>query len=851
MKQTVFCLLLLGLFLNLDAQFKHFYYDDNNGKRTLLNVNESEMVLGLDIAENQELMVYCDSDRATFRPQKTEVWKKYLAVDVEYLSGHSKALELSWFVKNKDGLFFQSLDKTLITPNQKTTIKISLQSKEQKWQGINNLDSWNPIVQAVIFCVGWKIKTADNSGKVKFSNLRYEEERTLDKLIFLDVNFPSEVKQYQRFESKFNLSNDYFNPFDDEEIKCDAVVVEPDGRVLEFPAFYTQNYQHTRFYSEEHIQAVGRPSWAIRFTPTKLGKHQIYLKASENKSVAIESKKFEFDVTANSNPKNKGFVRVDAVNNLFFAFDNGERFYPVGINLHTNIDTRSEGVFGIEPRADGGNFDYEEYFRACKKANINAVEIWLASWAFAIEWTSENKNFYGLGRYNMTNAARFDQILELAEKYDIYVHLTIDNHGKMSTQSDPEWDHNPLNLKNPFAIANGALLDTPALFFVQGEETPTLKYYRQKNRYIAARWGAYSSIFGMELWNENNLTENFGEHYNSGAVVDWIGKRAGELKALLSGKQLITTHVSGNFGQNIHFQNLWSPETIDYVVGDSYYGGKTLLVDLLRNQYKQKSIFKKPFLVTEFGGSSTGVKLLRFNADLHSGFWATFFLGNSGTAFFWWHDYALADERLMHFSAFNKFIANEDRADLAWNYQEFKVDYSKFQRIDCTSNFVSKILWQEQTTREDIYPVWHDYLMSYNSQSACDVSCLINHNKVDIYQRKVRQSRLFKYQRFPFDAISIMKSDKILGWVFERHAMYEYPDEIGKYHLSKNLKLDLNIEKIKLNPKTEIEFFSTTSGNLLLRRKLTSYELKTKRLYIPPFRGDVVFKLYIDGVSAK
>lgn len=626
------------------------------------------------LADGGETMFFCEPDRRKFRPERGQIWKRFLRVDAEVTAETETPVEIWWFVKDKTGRYYQDVRSETLLPGERRTLTIPLDAGSGRWRAVGHRADWSALEAATVFTVGWKLRS-DGAAEVRFSPPRFEGERHEPEFQIIGWDPPRRMELYRRTAMRFELSREYFNPFDPGEISIDAEVSCPDGSKVLVPAFFSREHRRRFDFSGEIVEPVGRPYWEVRFTPTQNGRHRIRLlvtDSSTGEAQTFSSFETEFEVAAGEKPR-RGFVRRDGRGENFFCFDNGEGFFPIGLNIHTNIDLRSETAFGYPPLGDGGTRDYDEYFRRCAEYGINCVEIWMAAWTFAIEWSCERTDYYGLGRYNLVNAWRLDYLIGEAERLGIYIHLVLDNHGKISSTSDPEWKDSPYNLKGEFAAANGACLESAGEFFRSiGDGNPAAEYYRRRNRYIAARWGAETAVFAFELWSENDLTDEFQANYDASHVtrhLDWASK---ELRKLDSGKHLMTTHVCSDFNNNLRRKRLWEPELFEYVASDAYYdtNSATRFVELLRRHRAGMNEFKRPTLVTEFGGSSGGGAVGRIVADIHSGLWGSYFLGLAGTPFLWWHDFALEPERGRHYRGFADFIAGIDRGDPAWKLSE-------------------------------------------------------------------------------------------------------------------------------------------------------------------------------------
>lgn len=425
-------------------------------------------------------------------------------------------------------------------------------------------------------------------------------------------------------EIALNVTAEYSNPFDPEDINVTAFFASPSGKVVAVPAFYYQEYERSLVSNREQLTPRGAPQWRVRFTPTEVGSYKFYVEARDRWGNRGRSGTFAVEVQ----PSNRrGFVRVHS-DGRYFAFDDGSSAFFVGLNVCWS--------------GSRGTFDYEEWFEAMARAGVNLVRIWMAPWCFGIEWDQ-------LGRYNLREAWRLDYVLRLAEKYDIYVVLCLMNHGQLSTVNNPQWGDNPYNR------ARGGPLSKPEEFWTS-EEAKEL--FKKRLRYIVARWGYSTHILSWELWNEVDLTDNYDSV--RAHVAQWHREMAAYLKAIDPYDHLVTTSFANPNLDPV----VWSLEEIDFVTIHRYgpEGFQNLAVTLHDLVAKALEKHRKPVLVTEFGIDWRwwGAPLYYQDGEgvgLHDGLWAAVMAGSPATAMSWWWDNYIHPYNLYyHFRAIAEFL---------------------------------------------------------------------------------------------------------------------------------------------------------------------------------------------------
>jgi len=391
----------------------------------------------------------------------------------------------------------------------------------------------------------------------------------------LKVEFSSRrVPVYEKLELTFDQGRVYENPFDPEIVDVTGHFLQPNGAEVVVPGFYYEDFERAQTpEGYEKLTPVGAPCWKVRFMPTQEGEHRCYVRVRDALG-ELRSAEQTFVATAPLDPR--GLVRVSKRDPMYFEFDNGELFWPNGINMRDG---------GDDAEKQKGTYDFDYFFRRFQEEGLNFVRTWMCAWWGGIEWSDEyHSRFDDVGRYNMYNAWRLDYMFDLADRHDLFIELTLNSHGQLRRDKyDQEWQY------NPYAARNGGYLPSPSMFFTSEQAKAD---FRKRYRYVVARWGYSQHLMSYDLWNEIDLSEG----PNAAQIAAWHKEMAQYLRELDPWDHLICTHVClpGGFGNA-----LWDLDEIEYIQADAYWQPWS---KKMNEFYEGKKQYRnKPMLFIEYG----------------------------------------------------------------------------------------------------------------------------------------------------------------------------------------------------------------------------------------------------------
>jgi hypothetical protein len=425
------------------------------------------------------------------------------------------------------------------------------------------------------------------------------------------------VGRFGCFELNVRLDSIYSNPYDYADIALRGVFTSPAGKRDTVDGFYTTGYRIDT--ATGRLSATGDGHFAVRYTPRVAGTWS-YALFCDSKTLGRQTGPGgKFACNPSTSP---GFIRRNA--SPYLSFGNGSAFIPIGENM---------GWAGSNPYSD-----YRRWISRLAANKGNLIRVWMPSWGLGLEWLKGNNGYEGIGRYQQRNAALLDWLLDLCAEKNVYVLLSLDHHGQVSSKVDPNWNQNPYN------AANGGPCAHTWDFFT---DTTARHWIRNRFRYIVARYGYSDHIMAWELFNEVDWTDDFAHHRAD--VAAWHAEMAALLHRLDVNHHLITT----SYGNAAHDSLSWRLPGLDFTQ-THYYTDKPLDSVLNAGNRAYRSAYGKPTLNGEFGLSGDGRKLVQLDPQgiyVHNSLWAGLLGGAMGPGLSWWWDnYIDPQDLYVHFN---------------------------------------------------------------------------------------------------------------------------------------------------------------------------------------------------------
>jgi formylglycine-generating enzyme required for sulfatase activity len=475
------------------------------------------------------------------------------------------------------------------------------------------------------------------------------------------------------------------NPYDRGSFALDCLITAPDGSRQRIPGFYLQPMRGSDRGDREDVVPDGEARFAVRWRPSLPGRYTVQLSAQwggdpyaaaatapgrkdadqapapetvtisapgDTATAAVSVTLPEVQVTGK--PWD-GFVRVDRDDPRFLAVD-GRWFWPTGPNLRSIWDQRSREHLATIVTPDRGTASWDAYLDRLGANHANAAEIWLSSWGLGLEWRADWPGYHGCGRFNEAHAWQLDRILDRAQQDGVRVLLVIANHGQASSSVDAEWKDNPWNADN-----GGPLVDAGELF----TDARALAGQERLRTYLIARYADHPALLGWKLWSEVDLTDVYGPE----PMISWHEQAAARWHALDTYGHPVTTHWSGDW------HGVYAPiarlRGIDLLSCDAYHGPYSDVGNSFAEQMAATigsgdgpagglAQYRKPVLVSEYGGNWDACPLPQLEAEHACGPWLALVSGQGAGPMLWWFEWVDQGARFAPYRAIAAFLAGED-----------------------------------------------------------------------------------------------------------------------------------------------------------------------------------------------
>jgi hypothetical protein len=473
------------------------------------------------------------------------------------------------------------------------------------------------------------------------------------------ITGPSTGRTHELVEFKVPVHGDELsrlNPNRASEIAMDAEITLPSGRKMRVPAFFTEDYTPTGGGNASPV--AGTQGWRIRFSGAEPGAYKGKVELTLHGKPAATRELPAFTLARS---ENHGIIRISKTAPRYVEFEDGANHFPIGQDVCWTTDvTKSIPGAIVSSQTLPWDESWLRWFGGMGKNGANWARVFMKE-TFLIDagepW-----------QWELEKAWRLDQVLGMARKNNIHICLCFN-----PERSDAGGAYKGgMDIFRSSNTAFGRLLASEHRGFEQFFIDPGAReMYRDKIRYIVARWGWSTNIFSWEFWNEIEAVEPKEGKYK------WMREMTAYLRSVDPWHHLIKSSA--------HHE--WSPEYWGADNGDlndvhPYFGwagweGTQNLGEFLPEFSSGVYATGRPFLIAETGIAREVTTPLGLAGDLadkdttcfhvHEALWGGLFAGAAGSGMVWWWD-----EHVDKFNAYFRFKELADFvADIQFNHEAF------------------------------------------------------------------------------------------------------------------------------------------------------------------------------------
>lgn len=419
----------------------------------------------------------------------------------------------------------------------------------------------------------------------------------------------SSMSQYKPISIFVSLKAAWENPYSSSDVSLDLDITSPSGNKSTLPGFYVSG------------ESNKKSDWQFNFSPKEVGEYQFAIRLRDDKKLKGKAKPLSLFSSVSDR---KGFLQTAGLWTL--KFDNGDLFRGVGENFGWERRDNDDSKY-FKALHEDKRFNYDHMLPLLKAQGANFIRTWMIYWNLPIDWkTVSNAKIYqnSEAQFNKSGAKRMDELIALLEKNDMYLMLAMDSHAGFIGEA---WNTNPYNIKN------GGFASTPEEFF---SNEKSRQQYKDKLRFIVAKWGYSSHIAAWEFFNEiDNVIYASENPIPDNLVTDWHREMSMYLSSIDPFNHIITTSISHR-----EVAGLNSLPEIDLNQRHMYKVTDKIPETLV----KFSSETKKPYVIGEFGYEWDWSK--NFNEikdekidDLKKGLWYGLFSPTPIVPMTWWWEF--------------------------------------------------------------------------------------------------------------------------------------------------------------------------------------------------------------------
>jgi hypothetical protein len=380
----------------------------------------------------------------------------------------------------------------------------------------------------------------------------------------------------------------------------------------------------------------------VRFSPSEVGVYHYELSLEHDGAREILVRGAFESVTS----EDRGPVHADHRLPFRLSFAEGSPFFVLGEN-RINI---------YDPTWNYDHKNIGDYVAYMAEHGMTTLRVFIPS--DCVSETARDGVQVGcleprLGQFDESAARVYDEILQAAEKHDIYVVLTANAIGFTPGDVWKGWEG------NAFSRARGGPASSPSEMFTRAD---LYQAAERKLDYILARYGHSSHLLAIDLLNEPEWDGPVAET----VWIPWAEKLAQHVRDVDPYGHLVTVGSVGPWS-NIEGDErpLYADERIDFVqwhlYGKETYDPHRHAVEMARRVEATFS-YGKPVFCGEFAYGGEDPALFDHT---HTGLWAAAFAGGGALAhsappFNVDSDELMTPDRAKHFEVLSRFLRDLD-----------------------------------------------------------------------------------------------------------------------------------------------------------------------------------------------
>lgn len=403
--------------------------------------------------------------------------------------------------------------------------------------------------------------------------------------------------QFEKTEFDIAIISDFVNPFDSKEIALDMLLTSPSGKSLALPCYFVSG-------NDTDSQ------WKARFGAQENGTYQYRFTLTKNDVIVETSADYSLTVSPSAG---NGFLHKNPDSNWSFLFDSGKTFRGIGENV------------GWESRSwENATYSYDLFLKELSDNGSNFFRTWMCSWNLPLEWKKvvDTRRYTNSPEYfHPGGIKRMDELVEMADSLGMYMMLALDWHGGLMNESN--WPRSNYN------SVNGGPVATPREFFTSALAK---EKYKNRLRYLVARWGYSTSIGAWEFFNEIDNASYATPAIPDADIRNWHGEMSTYLSQIDPYHHLITTSVSHR-----DISGMVALPHLDFNQRHLY--NNTGNISSTIKSYSSST--GKPYVIGEFGydwdwNNLTEANGPNFDYDLKRGMWYGLFSPTPILPLTWW-----------------------------------------------------------------------------------------------------------------------------------------------------------------------------------------------------------------------